>query len=259
MEARLKDRIAIVTGSDSGIGQAIAIEFARQGARVAITYLKDAKGAARTAEQCRHSEGPPLVLQVDVREPAQVARLFREVRDKLGVANVLVNNAGIAGPEKPLEELTPEAFDEVLKTNLYGAFHCCREFVRLRRAAGGGGRIINVTSVHEDIPWKGGVAYCAAKGGLRNLTRCLALEVADARINVNNLAPGMVLTPMTQEALDDPKVRKRETDPIPWKRAAEPWEMAKLALYLASDDADYATGQTFFLDGGLMMNWGQIS
>ncbi len=126
-----------------------------------------------------------------------------------------------------------------------------------RRAAGGNGKIINITSVHEDIPRAGAAGYCASKGGLRNLTRCLTLELASDRINVNNIAPGMVLTPMNQPALDDPKVLEEQVQSIPWKRAAEPWEIAKLALYLASEDANYASGQTFTLDGGLTMNQGQ--
>jgi glucose 1-dehydrogenase len=113
------------------------------------------------------------------------------------------------------------------------------------------------TSVHQEIPRAGAAGYDVAKGGLRNLTRTLALELAPDHINVNNIAPGMVLTPMNQKTIDDPKVREKQVQSIPWKRAAEPWEIAKLAVYLASEDADYATGQTFTLDGGLMMNTGQ--
>ena len=129
--------------------------------------------------------------------------------------------------------------------------------MRRRRAHGGKGKILNVTSVHEDIPRVGSAGYDAAKGALRNLTRTLALELAPDRINVNNIAPGMVLTPMNQPAIDDTKLREEQVQSIPWKRPAEPWEVAKLAVYLASEDADYATGQTYVLDGGLMMNLGQ--
>ena len=150
-----------------------------------------------------------------------------------------------------------EAWDNEMKTNLYGPFYCCKHFIRARKAAGGGGKIINITSVHQEIPRAGAAGYDVAKGGLRNLTRTLCLELAPDRINVNNIAPGMVLTPFNQAAVDDPKVREEQVQSIPWKRAAEPWEVAKLAVYLASEDADYVTGQTFTIDGGLSMNTGQ--
>jgi glucose 1-dehydrogenase len=140
---------------------------------------------------------------------------------------------------------------------VYGPFYCCQHFIRARRAHGGKGKLLNVTSVHEDIPRVGSAGYDCAKGALRNLTRTLALELAPDHINVNNIAPGMVLTPMNQKAIDDPKVREKQVQSIPWKRAAQPEEVATLAVYLASEDADYATGQTYVLDGGLMMNMGQ--
>ncbi|TPW00491.1 MAG: Glucose 1-dehydrogenase [Beijerinckiaceae bacterium] len=145
----------------------------------------------------------------------------------------------------------------MIRTNLYGPFYCCQVFIRARRAAGGKGKIINITSVHQEIPRAGAAGYDASKGGLRNLTRTLALELAPDRINVNNIAPGMVLTPMNQPAIDDPVLLEKQVQSIPFKRAAEPWEIARLAVYLASREADYATGQTFTLDGGLSMNLGQ--
>lgn len=124
----------------------------------------------------------------------------------------------------------------------------------MRRDAGGGGKIINVTSVHDQIPRAGAADYDCSKGGQQNLTRTLALELAPMRINVNNIGPGMVLTPFNQEAIDDPSVREEQVQSIPWKRAAEPWEIGRLAVYLASSDADYVTGATFYIDGGLMQN-----
>ncbi len=150
-----------------------------------------------------------------------------------------------------------EQFEDVLRTNLVGPFLFCRAFARGLRKAKSKGKIINVTSVHEDIPRAGAADYCASKGGLRNLTRCLALELAEHGVTVNNLAPGMVLTPMNQEAIDDPEKLKEQVASIPAKRAAKPEEVAELALYLASPAADYATGATFTLDGGLQMNLGQ--
>lgn len=140
---------------------------------------------------------------------------------------------------------------------MYGPFFCCRRFVQLRIAAGGGGKIINVSSVHADNSNAGGSDYDCSKGAIRMLTRTLALELAPHKINVNSLAPGMVLTPFNQAAIDDPDLLEKQVQSIPWKRAAEPAELAKLALFLASTDADYVTGASYVMDGGLMINLGQ--
>jgi len=155
-------------------------------------------------------------------------------------------------------DLPTEIFDQAIKANLYGAFFCCRRFVRLRRSsAAEGGKIINVTSVHQEIPNPGGADYDCSKGALRNLTRTLALELAPMKINVNNLGPGMVLTPFNQPAIDDPDLLDEQVQSIPWKRAAEPSEIGRLAVFLASGDSDYVTGADYFMDGGLMRNVGQ--
>ena len=257
MANRLDGKIAIVTGSDSGIGQATAEEFAKEGADVVVTYFRDQDGAEETRRRVEAAGRRALVARLDVRDPTEVAQMFEATARQLGTPYILVNNAGIDSTGKPVADTPLEDWDNELKTNLYGPFYCCQQFIRARKAAGGRGKIINVTSVHEEIPRAGSAGYDAAKGGLRNLTRTLCLELAPDRINVNNLAPGMVLTPMNQAAIDDPKVRDEQVQNIPWKRAAEPWEIARLAVYLASDEADYVTGQTFVIDGGLMMNVGQ--
>jgi glucose 1-dehydrogenase len=258
---RLKGRIAVVTGADSGIGQATAIAFAEEGADVVITYLHDAEGAETTLRHVEQHGRRALVLHSDQRDPAAVIRLFDETRRQLGVPTILVNNAGISMQETPVKDLSIAEWDNVIKTNLYGPFYCCQQFIRLLEKESGHphATIINITSVHEDIAYAGYAAYDSAKGGLRNLTRTLALELAEDDINVANIAPGMVLTPMNQEALDDPKVRRREEQSIPVKRAAEPWEIAQAAVYIASRAGWYIHGTSLFIDGGLMQNVGQIS
>jgi glucose 1-dehydrogenase len=257
MSDKLKDKVAIITGSDSGIGHAMAEAFAREGADVTVTWFHDKDGAEQAKRKVEAAGRKAIVVQLDQRDPKQVEKLFRETEAKLGTPYILVNDAGIDSTGKQVADMPIEDWDREMRTNVYGPFYCCQHFIRARRAHGGKGKILNVTSVHEDIPRVGSAGYDCAKGALRNLTRTLALELAPDHINVNNIAPGMVLTPMNQKAIDDPKVLEKQVQSIPWKRAAEPEEIAKLAVYLASEDADYATGQTYVLDGGLMMNMGQ--
>jgi glucose 1-dehydrogenase len=254
---RLESRVAIVTGSDSGIGQASAMELAREGADVCVTYHSDEAGARDTLALVEAAGRRGIVVQVDVREEGEVERMFDETMSQLGVADILVNNAAVNADGTPVEEMETEAWDRTLRTNLYGAFFASRRFIRERRVAGGGGRIINVSSVHEEIPTNGGGAYDSSKGALRMFARNLALEVAPLRITVNNVCPGMILTPMNEEALHDHSVREEKTENIPWKRAGRPEEVAKLVTYLALPEADYITGSSFFIDGGLRLKYGQ--
>ncbi len=260
MAMALQGKVAIITGSDSGIGQATAREFAAHGADVAITWFTDAQGANETREAVEGAGQKAFVSQVDVRDPEAIRTLFAETETRLGVPFILINDAGVGAVGDDVVDMSLDDWEDHLRTNLTGPFVASQHFIRARRRAGGKGKIINITSVHEDIPRAGAAGYCASKGGLRNLTRYLTLELAGDRINVNNIAPGMVLTPMNQPALDDPSVLEQHVQRISCKRgkrAAEPEEIAKLALYLASEDSDYASGQTFTLDGGLMMNQGQ--
>ena len=254
---KLEGKTALITGSDSGIGQATAIEFAKEGANLVITYHTDEEGAIKTLDRVKDAGGEGIITKVDVSDEKNVEKMFDEALEKFGTVDILVNNAAINGQGIRVEDLTTEEWDKAIKTNLYGYFFCIRRFIKIRKDDGGKGKIINVSSVHEEIPAPGTAEYCSSKGAVKMLTRTLALELAEYGINVNNLAPGMILTPMNQEAKDDKETRKEKTENIPLKRAGKPEEIGKLALFLASSDSDYVTGSTYFMDGGLMQMMGQ--
>jgi glucose 1-dehydrogenase len=257
MTQRLNGKLALITGSDSGIGRASAIEFAKEGADVAVNYLHDAEGAAGTKAAVEAEGRRSVVIQADVSDEDQVARMFDTVEAQLGTLDILMNNAGVDASGHPVAELETQVWDRAIRVNVYGPFFCCRRFIQLRLAAGGGGKIVNVSSVHADNPNAGGADYDCSKGAIRMLTRTLALELAPHKINVNSLAPGMVLTPFNQAAIDDPALLDEQVQSIPWKRAAQPEEIARLAAFLVSPDADYVTGASYVMDGGLMINLGQ--
>ncbi|MFC3124266.1 SDR family NAD(P)-dependent oxidoreductase [Pseudoroseomonas globiformis] len=252
---KLQNKVAIVTGSDSGIGQAIAVLFAENGADLCIGYHTDKDGAEETRRRVEAAGRRGVVVQLDVGQPADVRRMF-EAAAALGPVDVLVNNAGKGMGGMPVADMEDEKLELVLRTDLMGPLFCCREFIRLRRQQGGGGRIVNISSVAQHLPTAGSAPYGMAKAGLGSLARSLALELAEDRINVNNIAPGLIQTPMTAERLEDPEKRAASLKEIPWHRPGQPEEIARLALFLASEDGDYVTGQTWTMDGGLTMNWG---
>ena len=254
---RLDGKVALITGSDSGIGQATAAEFAKEGADVVVHDLDDAVGAEHTRKVVEAEGRRAVVVQCDVSDETQVEAMFDSAIQTFGTLDILMNNAGVDASGKKVAELPTEIWDKAIRTNVYGYFFCCRRFAQIRTEAGGGGKVINVSSVHEDVPNVGGADYDCSKGAIRMLTRTLALELAPLKVNVNGLAPGMVLTPFNQAAIDDPKLLDEQVQSIPWKRAAEPVEIARLAVFLASADADYVTGATYVMDGGLMRNLGQ--
>ena len=254
---KLAGKVALITGSDSGIGKATAIEFAKEGADVIITYHTDKAGAEQTLNEVTNLNRKGVVYQVDVSNEQAVADLFTQAIKEFGAINILVNNAAVNGSGVKVAEMDTEVFDRTIRTNLYGTFFCCRSFIRHRQQNGGKGKIINVTSVHEEIVSAGTADYCASKGAVRNLTRTLALELAEDGINVNNIAPGMILTPMNQEAVDNKEVREEKSQHIPMKRPGNPEEIGRLAVFLASSDSDYVTGSSYFMDGGLSQFMGQ--
>lgn len=257
MKERLEGKVALITGSDSGIGQATAIEFAKEGADVVVHFLDDAAGAEMTRAAVAAEGRRAIVVQADVREEDQVGSMFDRAVDDFGSIDILMNNAGVDASGTPVAELSTAVWDRAIRTNVYGYFFCCRRFAQLRIAAGGKGKVINVTSVHADNPNAGGSDYDCSKGAIRMLTRTLALELAPHEVNVNSLAPGMVLTPFNQPAIDDPELLEEQVQSIPWKRAAQPNEIARLAVFLASSDSDYVTGASYVMDGGLMINLGK--
>jgi glucose 1-dehydrogenase len=257
MSDRLEGLVALVTGSGSGIGRGTAIEFAGEGADVVVTYHDDEAGAEETRARVEKAGRRALVVQVDTSDESSVEAMFDAAVSTFGTVDILVNNAGVDASGSAVADLDTNTWDRAIRTNLYGYFFCARRFIRIRRDAGGGGKLINVTSVHDTIPRAGAADYDCSKGGQLNLTRTLALELAGLKINVNNIGPGMVLTPFNEDAVEDKSVRDERVQSIPWKRAAEPWEIGRLAVYLASSDADYLTGATFYIDGGLMQNQGQ--
>jgi glucose 1-dehydrogenase len=257
MNTRLTGRIALITGSDSGIGQATAIAFAQEGADVVVNYLTTPPGQPAPRKPSRRRDGGRSSSRPMSATRTRWPRLFDTAVAELGTPDILMNNAGVDASGRPVAELDTQVWDRAIRTNVYGPFFCCRRFIQLRLAAGGEGKIINVSSVHADNPNAGGADYDCSKGAIRMLTRTLALELAPHRINVNSLAPGMVLTPFNQPAIDDPELLHEQVQSIPWKRAAQPEEIARLAVFLASSDADYVTGASYVMDGGLMINLGQ--
>jgi glucose 1-dehydrogenase len=267
----IKDKNVLVTGGSSGIGQAIAVRFAKHGANVAINYLTtpdEAEGTKEMVEACTrsvHELGVKhLLVQGDVSEEEDCVRMVQETVDGLGGIDILVNNAGIQ-ISKPSHELDNAAFEKVLAVNLKGAFTCAREAIKrfLEHEPGGAtdsngnpvarGVIVNISSVHEMIPKPEYLGYSVSKGGMHNLTRTLALEYAGQNIRVNAVGPGATITPINSAWIDDPEKRHQVESHIPMARAGKADEMAGVTAFLASDDAAYITGQTVFVDGGLTL------
>ena len=243
-------RVAIVTGSDSGIGEATAVALAEAGCDVGVTWHEDEEGAAQTAAAVRAAGRRAAVARLDLLRLEEAAGVVDRLAGDLGGLDVLVNNAG-TGIATPFLDQTLEDWRRVLDVDLTGAFVVAQAAARRMVAAGRGGRIVNVTSVHEHVPLEGAAAYCAAKGGLGLLTKVMALELAGHGITVNAVAPGEVATAMTGNEDTDPHTVKRPG--IPLGRPGHAREIAAAVVWLASEDAGYATGASFVIDGGLLL------
>src|SRR5215469_1065215 len=256
MPQRFDGKVAVVTGSSSGIGQAIAVRLASEGASVVIDYIGRQQGAQDTQAkiQAANPKAKSIIVQADVTKVADTTNLMQQSWSQLGGCDILVNNAGI---EKGANfwDITEADYDAVLDTNLKGAFFLTQAFVRRLRDAKKTGRVINISSVHEDMVFPHFPSYCAAKGGLRMLMRDLAVELGPLGITVNNVAPGAIVTPINKSLLED----KSKLDPllknIPLGRMGTSEEVAGLVAWLASDEAAYVTGSTYFIDGGLIRNY----
>lgn len=246
--------LALVTGGESGIGAACAIRLAKGEADVAISYHRDQGAADDIVSRVRAEGRQGVAVRCDVSDERDVVRLF-DAAGELGTVEWLVNSAGVNMSGTMIGEMELDQFQRTVGTDLTGAFLTAREFVR--RLTGTGGRIVNISSIHEYAPRAGGADYDAAKGGLAQLTRTLALELAPKRITVNSVAPGMILTPMNQEAIEDPAELERREAAIPWARAGTPEEVAELVAYLLSPKADYITGTSVTIDGGLSLTMAQ--
>jgi NAD(P)-dependent dehydrogenase (short-subunit alcohol dehydrogenase family) len=244
-------RTAIVTGSESGIGRATAVALAEAGCDLGITWYREREAAEATAEEVRARGRRAEVRHVDLTQLPQAADVVDELAEALGGVDVLVNDAG-TGHSTALLDTDFATWREVLATDLDAAFLCLQRAARRMAAAGRGGRIVNITSVHEHQPRVGAAAYCAAKGGLGLLTRVAAIELAEHGITVNAVAPGEIATPMTGQEDEDPTAPGHERPGVPLRRPGDAREVAAVVAFLASPEAGYVTGASYAVDGGML-------
>ena len=247
----LAGRKALVTGASSGIGEAVALALGEAGADVAVNYVSNEDEAEAVVGRIRHAGRRSLSHRADVSKEDEVRAMFRRVIGEFGALDILVNNAGLQR-DAPFDAMTLDEWQGVLAVNLTGQFLCAREALRefKRRSAG---NIICISSVHEAIPWAGHVNYAASKGGVMMMMKSLAQEVAPFGIRVNGIAPGAIRTDINRAAWEAPQAREALLELIPYGRIGEPDDVARAAVWLASDASDYVVGTTLFVDGGMML------
>ena len=254
----LREQTAIVTGASSGIGAAIAKAFARAGAKVGINYRGDADVVEKMVAEIREHGGDAVALKADVSHEEDVRRMVAELVDAFGRLDILVANAGLQ-QDAPAANMTLKQWQTVIDVNLTGQFLCAREAIKqflqqgISPVSKANGKIVCISSVHEAIPWAGHVNYAASKGGVMLMMKSLAQEVAEKKIRVNGIAPGAIKTKINESVWSDPDKAKELLELIPYGRIGEPEDVAKVAVWLASDEADYITGASLFVDGGMTL------
>ena len=259
MKISLKNQVALITGSSSGIGAGIAKSMSESGATVVINYpFEGAKPMADAVlKEITDNGGKGIAYQCDVSKEDQVIKMFQEVVAQLGTVDILVNNAGIQKDAK-FTEMTLDQWNAVIGVNLTGQFLCAREAIKefLRRGIDPAksvacGKIIHISSVHEIIPWAGHANYASSKGAIRMMMQTLAQEYASEKIRVNSICPGAIQTPINTNAWDTPEALDSLLKLIPYNRIGQPQDIGNLAVFLASDQSDYITGASIFIDGGM--------
>jgi len=253
---RMQDRIALVTGAGQGIGRAIAVRLAQEGAKIIVNDLHDDSRAEQTLAEVRAAGSDGCVVAGDVGVTESGRQLIAQGIAQMGRIDVLVNNAGVEHNASFLD-VTEEDYDRVLDINLKGVFFVTQAFVGHLRDTQRGGRIVNISSVHEELPFPHFTSYCASKGGMKMMMRNLAIELAPLGITVNNVAPGAVGTSINDRLLHNPAELNALLANIPLKRLGKPLDVANAVLFLASDEADYVTGSTLYVDGGLLWNYSE--
>jgi glucose 1-dehydrogenase len=249
----LKGKVIIVTGGNSGIGKAIVETIGRLGAKVVIDYRSHPEATEAIEEEIGELGGTCIGVQADVSKLEDLQRLINEAVGRYGRLDVMVNNAGIETRTSILDT-TPDDFDKVLNVNLRGVFFATQYAAKQMIAQGGGGRVINISSVHEDWPMPNNTPYCVAKGGVRMLTRTAGVELAPHGVSIVTVGPGAVATPINDSTMNNPELLAKLNAAIPMGRMAQPEEIAKLVAFLASDSASYITATTIFADGGIMQS-----
>jgi len=250
----LENKVALITGAGSGIGQGIAKRFAEEGARVVIDYIGQPQGADDTLRMVKNSGSNGIIVEADVTRASDIKKAIDAAYEAFGELSILVNNAGIE-KETLFTEVAEADYEQVLAVNLKGPFFLTQYFVQRLSAAKQPGRIVNISSVHEDMAFPGFSTYCISKGGMRMLMRNLSVELGPHNITVNNIAPGAIETPINRKLMEDSGKMEALLRNIPLNRLGMPEDVANLAAFLASDKSSYITGSTYVVDGGLMRNY----
>jgi|KBSMisStandDraft_5_1062788.scaffolds.fasta_scaffold50550_2 glucose 1-dehydrogenase len=255
----LKGQKALVTGANSGIGKAVAIALGEAGADVVVNYVRGDDAAKAVVDTVTASGSRALALQADVSQEQQVQQMFRKMVDQFGTIDILINNAGLQ-QDAAFDQMTLAQWNTVISVNLTGQFLCAREAVREFKRRGirpeisvAAGKIICMSSVHERIPWSGHANYASSKGGVMMLMKSMAQELAPQRIRVNSICPGAIRTPINKSAWDTPEAYQSLLTLIPYQRIGEPGDIGRVAVFLASDQSDYITGASIFVDGGMTL------